>query len=42
MDKKTLHYKQIVLVQLVVSMQKNANLPIIFFLYKFQVQVNQR
>ena len=40
--KKRQHFHQMVLVQLAVSMQKNANRSILISLYKVQVQVDQR
>jgi hypothetical protein len=35
------HFQQMVLIQLEVSMQKNANLSILISLYKAQTQVDQ-
>jgi hypothetical protein len=35
------HFQQMVLVQMAVSMEKNANRPILISLYKAQVQVDQ-
>ena len=39
---KRQHFYQMVLVQPEVSIKKNANRPILIFLYKAQVQVDQR
>jgi hypothetical protein len=38
---KRQHFQQMVMVQLAISMQKNANCSILIFLYKAQDQVDQ-